>query len=593
MDLLLVLVCGGIWMIEPQSGRWIIMIAFLPWGTRLVAGQFPFRRTFLDWLIAIFLVTAWVGYWAAYDKTIAWNKVWLIMTAILLYYALVGQPKENLLWISILFFCVGIGVSLYYFLTYDFVAAPRRLEMVNRLGRWLMDVRPQTGWTSIHPNYVAGLAAITAPFVIHPLSELRRKTERPPLLFHALTIVGLGIVFLALLMTTSRGALMAIVSGAGIWLLGRLANSNGIRHLVKNEAFFSCTVLIYLCIIIAFLYIGPASSGSILPGNYHFGDGSRVELLSRSLYLLRDYPITGGGLGSFPGLYSQYLLNIPFFNVPNSHNLFLDVAIEQGLLGGLAFVLIYLASIWIVSRSLMQEKGIETSVLNWIVLFCLIVVFVHGMVDDYLYSGNGTILSLVFAAISVLLTQGKDISRRDTFLLDRRMAGYVLLLIAVMFVLRPRRVLSTWYANLGSVQMSQVELDGYPNSGWAGSKIVSRLDDAEAALRSSLQLDPSNRTANQRLGMISMLRQDFESASGYLEAAYREAPEHRGIIKSLGYCYVWLGDMQRADTYLSLIPEAQEELDAYIWWWEMQGRGDLSDSATSALQVLKLTTSQP
>lgn len=580
-------------MIKPDVGVWFILIALLPWGLRIITGRFPFKRTSFDWLIVIFLVTAWVGYWASYDKPLAWNKAWLIVVAVLLYYALVAQPEENWFGVFILFFCMSIGVSGYYFLTYDFISAPRKLGFVNGIGNWLMSVRPHTGWEPIHPNYIAGLSAILAPFILYPAVVLSKKRDQQALLFYIFALIGLGIVFFSLFMTTSRGAILAIISGLGVWLLWRFYNLNGIRYRIKNEAFFPSIVLIYLFVIIAFLYIGPANSSSVSSGNYYYGDGSRAELLSRSLYLLWDYPITGGGLGAFPGLYSQYLLGIPFFNVPNSHNLFLDVAIELGLLGGLFFMLMYLTSIWLASRSLASEQPIKIQVLNWIVLFSLIVAVVHGMVDDYLFYGNGTVLSLFLVAASVMVTQSNDLSKLAIFQFDRRIAGLVLLVLLIVFVFSPQKILSAWYANLGSVRMSQVELDGFPNNGWAGLAIVSRLDNADAALHASLQFDPDNRTANQRLGIISMLQQDFASASVYLETAYKAAPDHRGVVKNLGYCYVWLGNMDKAEPFVSRIPEAQEELDVYIWWWKTQGRSDLSENASLALRLLEARTGQP
>lgn len=592
-DFLIVLVCIAVWMTQPQLGKWFILIALLPWGLRIVSGRFPFKRTSLDWLIAIFFMTAWVGYWAAYDKTTAWNKIWLIMAAILFYYALVAQPRENWRGVSILFFCVGVGISVHYFLTYDFIAAPRKLEFVNRIGIWLMEIRPQTGWSPIHPNYVAGLAAITAPFILYPVLGERDRMVRRTIPFYVFTLIGLGIVFFALVMTTSRGVVMAIASGAGVWLLWRIINLGGIRHRVRIDAFFPSFVLVYLCGIIAFLYIGPANSGSLFSGNYYYGDGSRLELLSRSLYLLGDYPITGGGLSAFPGLYSQYLLNIPFFNVPNSHNMFLDAAIELGLLGGFSFTLMYLASIWIVSRSLTQENTNTTQVFNWILLFSLIVAVVHGMVEDYLFNGNGAFLSLFLVALSVLVTRDENPDKPVISKIYRQMAGVWFVVLVLLSVLFSKNIMSAWYANLGSVLMSRVELDGFPNNGWAGPAIASKLDEAEIALRYSLQLAPNNRTANQRLGMISMLRQDFASASEFLESAYKIAPEHRGVVKSLGYCYVWLGNFEKAALFLSGIPEAQEELDVYIWWWNAQGRADLSDNAAFALQTLKNQDNQP
>jgi hypothetical protein len=67
-DLLLVALSGAIWVSIPEFGIWFTLIALLPWGLRLLAKEPPFQRTPFDWLMAIFLITAWVGYWAAYDK---------------------------------------------------------------------------------------------------------------------------------------------------------------------------------------------------------------------------------------------------------------------------------------------------------------------------------------------------------------------------------------------------------------------------------------------------------------------------------------------------------------------------------------------
>ncbi len=365
-DLALVLVCGAMIMFQPQLGPALFLAALIPWGLRLAGGQPAIRRTSLDWLIAIFVLTAWMGYWAAYDRTAAWTKLWLIMAAALLYYALAAQPRENLTIICLSIFGLGVGVSLHFFLTYDFIAAPRKLEFVNRIGRWLMEFRPSTGWQPIHPNYVAGLAALTAPFILYPL--FGRKSRKPGFLVWLLAGAGLAIVFAALLMTTSRGVFLAILSASGLWLLWRLSGRIGEEG--KRSVVFPSLVLIYLCAVVAFIYLGPAGWGSIVPGHYQFGNGSRAELFSRSLYLLGDYPITGGGLGSFPGLYSRYILNIPYFNVPNSHNLFMDAGIEQGVLGGLAYLSIFAAAIWSLSRFL-EPCSRDRRSMVWLACFIL------------------------------------------------------------------------------------------------------------------------------------------------------------------------------------------------------------------------------
>jgi tetratricopeptide (TPR) repeat protein len=173
------------------------------------------------------------------------------------------------------------------------------------------------------------------------------------------------------------------------------------------------------------------------------------------------------------------------------------------------------------------------------------------------------------------------------------MVGVILMIWTVIAFVFLNQIISIWYANLGAVQLSKVELSGFPNTGWAGIDIIPKLDAANATLHMSIQLDPLNRTANQGLGRIAMLRRDFKSAIGFLEIAHNQAPDHRGLLKSLGYAYAWDGDMVRAQQLLSQTPEAPEELDVYKWWWESQGRSDLSKNASAALNDLNGAISQP
>ena len=380
-------------MLKPEWGFWFLLTALLPWVLRSIGGKRPFQKTQVDVFVIIFFITAIVGYWASFDQEIAWRKLWLIATTVLLYYALSAQPKENLSVVSAIFFCIGVGISLHYLLSYDFVGAPRKLQIANTIGRWLVEFRPKFGWTSIHPNYAAGIAATTTPFIFYTISELRKKKNSQVLIF-TLILMGLVISLFAIFMATSRGIWMAILSALGVWLLWRFINLRGINFQIKKEALFPVIVMIYLALIVAVLYLGPANSVETFSSKYFFGTGSRAELFGRSLFILRDFPFTGGGLGAFPGLYSHYILGIPYFNVPNSHNMFLDVAIEQGLLGGISFFTIFFFSVWFVACEITKSDSKELQLFNWLVLLTLVTAVIHGMVDDYLYNGNGAVLAV-------------------------------------------------------------------------------------------------------------------------------------------------------------------------------------------------------
>ena len=569
-DILLVLLGGCLWILRPDIGILpVIIVPLLPWMLRLIAGSFPFRRTSLDWLILIFFGTAWLGYWAAYNQEVAWIKVWLICLTILLYYALAGQPAENLAWVCIFFFCVGVGVSIYFILTLEIVQGPR------------LDLTP------IPPNYAAGIAAITTPFILYTSRQSKGKNRSA--LLRVIAILGLGIASLAIVLANSRGVLLAIVTACSAWIVWWIFTRIPHRSRLYSGQSFPLLVFLGLGAAVLYLYMGPANSG-YGSTDVPYTTGSREELLVSGIHIASDFPFTGGGLGSFPGLYAYYMLGIPFFYFNNSHNLFLDVAIEQGLLGGLSFLMIFLVSIWSVAKNIVHTKLPGVQLFGWLTLGALMIAFVHGMVDDYLYNGSGTLLALALAGFANAIQQ-RPASTRDH---KNRYIFVLMPLLLVFFIMINRNGFrAAWLANFGAIQMAKVELADFPMKEWTDPAIAPELDKANRTLLSAYQVDPMNHTANHRLGLISMLRGEFLSAAMYLERAHAAAPNHRGITKSLGYCYVWLGDRDKALPLLKNIPESAYELDIYVWWWRTQGRHDLSRNASQQLTDLKAQMDQP
>ena len=577
-DLLLVSVSAAAWMLIPRFGIAFSLIAFLPWILRFLAGAFPFQRTPLDWLITIFLITAWVGYWAAYDKSAAWIKVWLIVNAVLLYYALSAQPKENLEVLSFLSFCFALVLSLYFCYTYDFEGSG------GKIAAWWMNHRPQVDWPAIHYDDVLGLVLLSAILAFYWLWNTSQKTfGYVAVVMKLFLLVGMGIVALVFIFTISRGIGLMMLGAVGLCVLWGASIWSASNPRIR--ALFPFLVLSLLTALIALAYLGPASNAPG-PAPSGYGTNSRAELLGRGAYFLVDYPITGAGLASFPGLYSQYMLVIPQPYFMNSYNLFLDVAIEQGVTAGSILIILYLGGVVLVARSIVNEPPKELRLMRWLGLAALIVTIMHGLFYDYLYSSNGTVLLFYPLGITMIGRVERSGSAERTFQQSKRVSswyrviiGTLLAVIAIM-ALNLNKIRPLWYANLGAVQMSQVELKDFPTGQWATSEIVPGLELADTTLQSALHFEPLNQTANYRLGLISMLRQDFRTAAANLETAYQKAPNHRGIIKSLGYCYVWLGEMEKAQALLDQIPEAKHEMEVYIWWWGTQDRPDLSERAS-------------
>jgi hypothetical protein len=584
-DLLLAMMSATAWVLIPRLGIWFCLIAFLPWVLRFLAGHLPFQRTPFDWPIAIFLTTAWISYWAAYDESAASIKFWLIVSAALLYYALSAQPKQNLGALSFLSFCFASAIAIYFFLTYDFVGSRSNAVI------WWMMHKPKVDWPALNHGNTSGLLLISSIFALHWLWGLRKKSVGAvSILLRGLLFLGGGLISLTFLLAISHGIELIALGAVGFWILWKVSTSA--RSIAGGIRVFPIVVLVYLTVLIVFVYLGPARvpEGSVSDA---YGSNSRAQLLEQSVNFLVDYPITGAGLNSFPGLYSQYILVIPYPYFSNSHNLFLDVAIEQGLVGGAIFLVVYLGAVWLVSQRIVTTAPNEIRTINWFSLLALLVMMIYGLFYDNLYNGNGTALLFFPLGMAMMGVVNRNQSGDEVVQLPKElprlnmaMITLAVLVLILMLGVNINTVISRWYANLGAVQMSQAELKNFPANQWATSDMVHKLEPAESTLQDALQYDPQNQTANYRLGLISMLRQDFKTAAANLETAHQEAPNHRGIIKSLGYCYVWLGDMDKAQTLLDQIPEAQNEMKVYIWWWGTQGRPDLSERASLIISHL-------
>ena len=133
---------------------------------KILGGQPFIQRTPLDLLVLVFLMSAWVGYWAAYDKVTAWIKLWLIVTSVLLYFSIRAQPKENFGLLSLGSFCLAFSVSIYFFLTHDFTITSGSTAL------WWTRNRPQIDLPDIHHGYISGLLVVTGIFASYWLWDV-------------------------------------------------------------------------------------------------------------------------------------------------------------------------------------------------------------------------------------------------------------------------------------------------------------------------------------------------------------------------------------------------------------------------------------
>ena len=316
---------------------------------------------------------------------------------------------------------------------------------------------------------------------------------------------------------------------------------------------------------------------------------NRLDLAKSGLKLIGDFPFTGGGLKSFPGLFSHYILVNPNFITSYIHNIFLDVTLEQGILGLAVTAWVLFGSIWLLVR---PRQLSSNQLIRGAILTGLLILIIHGLEDNIVYYTRHVPLLFLLPGMAVAITLPEH-QQAETSLLSTKFrqvaiaGGMVSVLILAIVFYRP--LLSAWYADLGAVAMARIDLKSWGKGAWDDGRNVSALLPAEYLFTQSLQYDNNNRTAQHRLGLIAMLRRDFPTAVLHLEAAHQIDPNYRGIHKSLGYSYAWSGRLDEAAGLLSSIPEAGEELRIYSWWWWTLGHEDLAKNAISVATLIDTT----
>jgi tetratricopeptide (TPR) repeat protein len=302
---------------------------------------------------------------------------------------------------------------------------------------------------------------------------------------------------------------------------------------------------------------------------------NRRHFQSRSLTLVQDYPFIGSGLDSFKMLYSTYVMLIHVGFISDSHNLFLSVAIDQGLPALLSLIAMWILFAVIAWRMMVPPRVYVKNVdpnpsLLGVAALSLIVVLVHGMVESALY-GQGVVL-LFFPLAYAVRAHGKP-SRTNM-----RLGTSVLLLCLCMplglMLLMPRTTLSMAYSNLGSVHQSQTELSVYAWPEWVVQDEVRNsvdLDQAIAEFEQALTWNPRNATANRRLAMIELSQGRYKDALRHLELAHSIEPDNLTTRQLLGEALIVNGRVREGLAQWDGLSNEQMQLHLRAFWYEYIG----------------------
>jgi putative inorganic carbon (HCO3(-)) transporter len=224
----------------------------------------------------------------------------------------------------------------------------------------------------VHPNVLAGSLILILPITFSLVLFNWRQLNWLERLINSMASI---IMLVMIVLTQSRGSWIAVASMVFIALL-----INWRRTWIG--------IILIVMVSIALIYnFGITSIIESLVSNPTIGDlNNRIEIWFRALYMIQDFPFTGIGMGLYK-VTAEALY--PFSQtssagIPHAHNLFLQVGVDLGIPGLVAWLSI-LVLILVLSWQLYRKGRIVSSWAAGVgagLLLSQFALILHGLTDS-------------------------------------------------------------------------------------------------------------------------------------------------------------------------------------------------------------------
>lgn len=359
--------------------------------------------------LALWVMLLWlpVNLWAAVDSNVAWQAAGYLLLGVAFYAGAVRWPPFRrrpmmLAWLLLslagLLALIGPFIVVENHPTWPWFA-PFQQRVARIVAR---------GGETINPNILAGALVVVLPLAVslliapgQPASHERRSSRLQRLLLAALT----GLLLAVLLFTRSRGAQLAALVSLSLVACMRWPR---LAWAIPGVG---------LAVLGAFLWIGPdAALEYVGTGGVIGGLDERLEIWNRALYALQDFAFTGVGIGHFnrviPLLYPYFLIP-PWIDIPHAHHLILQVGVDLGFPGLIAWLAVQMTVIALSIVTWRHQVGAARALASGI-LGALVAMFVHGQLDATLWGTRLAFLPWMLYALAVLIASPASSPERES-----------------------------------------------------------------------------------------------------------------------------------------------------------------------------------
>ncbi len=312
------------------------------WILSTVVTKSPWPETPFNGVMFILIIMTAVGasFSAFPDLTV--SKASGLIIGFALWRFLTNAVIDNfrLRWALIGFLVLCLGMTIVGSMASDWPAeVPILSKVFALLPERVLDL-PESASTK-HTNQLGGTILIYYPLVLSAFIFIWNTSKRWYM------IAGLGmstlLVTLLLVLTQSRstwiGALVSIFFVLFTWAIL-------IPPSRKRKVMWILTVSFVMVFVIAVLVVGPMRILELLRqpvGMTALGTldtlAFRQEVWRWAVLAISDFPFTGCGLGTFRRVVTLlYPLNVSMLDISHAHNIFLQVALDVGIPGLIAYV---------------------------------------------------------------------------------------------------------------------------------------------------------------------------------------------------------------------------------------------------------------
>lgn len=256
--------------------------------------------------------------------------------------------------------------------------------------------------TYINRNHFAGFVEMTLPFAlslaIYRLGAgSREKRETSGTARGLLWLMAAVLVFVSLLFSRSR---MGILSGTMslLVMVVLLATS---RKLGRKHGLVLMAGFVLIAVAMA-VWIGPdpiVIRYESLGREISRSEGSRWSIWRDTLALIREYPLVGRGVGTFPISYTSVQSGHLSKVVNHAHNDYLEISSDLGILAALLLFGSVFALTVRLGRDCSATKRGSTRAIGLGCVGALVAILLHSLADFNLYIPAN---ALVFAVVSGL-----------------------------------------------------------------------------------------------------------------------------------------------------------------------------------------------